>query len=99
MGSALECSGCFLGGLWSQGGQEELPGGSCVLRVLLEQDSAVPQLQGRTGSRDSTKAEICSVPARGGSRKAAAGRVGWFVINSGREFLHLLLQPGLEAVL
>lgn len=44
-------------------------------------------------------AEICSLPARGGSRKAEAGRAGWFVINSGREFLLLLLQPGLEAVL
>lgn len=76
------------------------------LRVLQEQDSAMPapswlclSLRRALGTRTAQMAQICSLPARGGSKKAEAGRVGWFVINSGREFLHLLLQPGLEAAL
>lgn len=76
------------------------------LRVLLEQDSAVPApswlcLSSSTGlgTRTAQMAEICLLPARGGSKKAAAGRVGCSGINSVREFLDLVLQPGLEAVL
>lgn len=51
------------------------------------------------GTRTAQMEEICLLPAHGGSKKAEAGRVGWFVINSVREFLDLWLQPRLEAVL
>lgn len=82
----------------------EIPVLPTELRVLLEQDSAVPappclSFSRALGTRTAQMAEICLLPARGGSKKAEAGRAGWFVINSAREFLHLLLQAGLEAVL
>lgn len=76
------------------------------LGVLLEQDSLVPgpcclclSFSRGLGTRTAQMEEICLLPAHGGSKKAEAGRVGWFVINSVREFLGLWLQPGLEAVL